>query len=212
MGRYIKGILGGFSGKVGNIVGGKWKGIHYMRSLSETRNDAPTEKQVIHRAKFAFASKFLQPLQPVLKVGYRTQNTKQSPQNAAMSDLMHNAIEGDYPAFRINPVKLRIAKGSLIVANDYQVAIEGNEIRFSWQDNPQITLSHGSNMVIMVAIGEGIYPTYSYMDFVRNSMTGLLPLPSGPSGSEIFCYLAFANEVKNKEVSNSKLVGSVILP
>jgi hypothetical protein len=33
MGIIKQGILGGFSGKVGNVVGGTWKGIDYMRVL-----------------------------------------------------------------------------------------------------------------------------------------------------------------------------------
>ena len=32
MGKINLGILGSFSGKVGNVVGGKWKGISYMRA------------------------------------------------------------------------------------------------------------------------------------------------------------------------------------
>lgn len=35
MGTIKKGILGGFSGKVGTVVGGSWKGISYMRSLPQ---------------------------------------------------------------------------------------------------------------------------------------------------------------------------------
>ena len=30
MGKISQGVLGGFSGKVGNVVGGTWKGIGYM--------------------------------------------------------------------------------------------------------------------------------------------------------------------------------------
>jgi len=33
MGTIKKGILGGFSGKVGTVIGGVWKGIEYMRSI-----------------------------------------------------------------------------------------------------------------------------------------------------------------------------------
>lgn len=32
MGTFSKGILGGFSGTVGTVIGGNWKGIQYMRS------------------------------------------------------------------------------------------------------------------------------------------------------------------------------------
>ena len=33
MGKINQGILGGFSGKVGTVVGGSWKGTAYMRGL-----------------------------------------------------------------------------------------------------------------------------------------------------------------------------------
>ena len=38
MGRIEKGILGGFSGTVGTVVGGTWKGIAYMRSKKNQQN------------------------------------------------------------------------------------------------------------------------------------------------------------------------------
>ncbi len=41
MGTFSKGIPGGFSGKVGNIVGGNWKGIDYMRSMDKRKTTMP---------------------------------------------------------------------------------------------------------------------------------------------------------------------------
>jgi hypothetical protein len=39
MGKINQGILGGFSGKVGSVVGGSWKGISYMRGKAvSTKN------------------------------------------------------------------------------------------------------------------------------------------------------------------------------
>ena len=35
MGTIKQGILGGFSGKVGSVVGASWKGISYMRSQAD---------------------------------------------------------------------------------------------------------------------------------------------------------------------------------
>lgn len=47
-----QGILGGFSGKVGPVVGGKWKDIDYMRAYVVPANpDSPGQQAV--RAKFA---------------------------------------------------------------------------------------------------------------------------------------------------------------
>ena len=49
-----KGILGGVSGKVGQVVGGSWKGIDYVRSYVVPA-DPQTELQMNQRAKFYFA-------------------------------------------------------------------------------------------------------------------------------------------------------------
>ena len=53
MATFEKGILGGFSGKVGTVIGGNWKGIDYMRSKSSKRSFIPSQKQLEQQLKFA---------------------------------------------------------------------------------------------------------------------------------------------------------------
>jgi hypothetical protein len=62
MGTIKKGILGGFSGKVGTVVGASWKGIAYMRSLPQKVKNPRTTGQRSQRSKFSLALKLLQPL------------------------------------------------------------------------------------------------------------------------------------------------------
>lgn len=52
MGTINQGITGGFSGKVGTVVGGNWNGIDYMRSKESGRSDAKSNAQLNQRAKF----------------------------------------------------------------------------------------------------------------------------------------------------------------
>jgi hypothetical protein len=59
MGRIKKGILGGFSGKVGSVVGASWKSIDYIRSLPASVRNPRTPAQVNQRSKFATVIKFL---------------------------------------------------------------------------------------------------------------------------------------------------------
>ena len=42
MGTIKKGILGGFSGVVGTVTGGNWKGIDYMRSRATSISNPRT--------------------------------------------------------------------------------------------------------------------------------------------------------------------------
>ena len=53
MGTIKQGILGGFSGKVGTVVGSSWKGISYMRGRAQSVRNPRTEGQMEQRSKFA---------------------------------------------------------------------------------------------------------------------------------------------------------------
>jgi hypothetical protein len=53
MGVIKRGVLGGFSGKVANIIGGSWKGIAYMRSMPLSVANPRTAGQVAQRGKMS---------------------------------------------------------------------------------------------------------------------------------------------------------------
>ena len=50
MGTISKGILGGFSGTVGTVIGGSWKGIDYMRSQPSKRSGNFSQAQLEQQA------------------------------------------------------------------------------------------------------------------------------------------------------------------
>ena len=53
----MMGILGGFSGKVGTVVGSVRDGKPYMRAVGYKNPNKVSEKQLIQRARFALAKK-----------------------------------------------------------------------------------------------------------------------------------------------------------
>lgn len=97
MGKIDLGILGSFSGKVGNVVGGKWKGISYMRAKATSVSNPRTNGQMSQRSKFALVLAILKPITGFIRVGYKKYTTKQTAFNAAMSYILGNAIAGAYP-------------------------------------------------------------------------------------------------------------------
>ena len=52
MGKIKQGILGGFRGKVGTVIGSSWNGISYMRGQAQSVRNANTEAQQAQRAFF----------------------------------------------------------------------------------------------------------------------------------------------------------------
>ena len=58
MGIINQGILGGFSGKVGPVVGFHWKSKYYIRARAAKVSNPRTLKQQEQRGKFATAFSF----------------------------------------------------------------------------------------------------------------------------------------------------------
>ena len=58
MGRVKNGILDGFPGTIGTVIGGNWRGVQYMRARSQNKRHKTTQAQEEQRAKFALAIKY----------------------------------------------------------------------------------------------------------------------------------------------------------
>ena len=212
MGTSKKGILGNFYGKVGTVIGSKWKGIKYMRSLPDPSSQPPSQRQLDQREKFRQGSSFLQPLGPVIRVGFRTQQKNQTPANAALSDLLVNAMTGTAPDFVINYERLKIAKGNLTGARNAEAALNGELIEFTWSNNSGEGDAQSSDHVLLAAISDTAYPLYSVGQFTRDAASGSLIVPEGVSGSIFHCYLAFAGTEDRFQVSNSIYLGEIEIP
>ena len=52
MGKIKQGILGGFKGKVGTVIGASWNGIAYMRGLPQSVKNPKTPAQQAQREFF----------------------------------------------------------------------------------------------------------------------------------------------------------------
>ena len=53
MGRLDKGLLGGYTGKLGTTVGSTWKGINVLRTYQPNVANPRSDKQVEHRSLFS---------------------------------------------------------------------------------------------------------------------------------------------------------------
>ena len=122
MGKIKQGILGGFSGKVGSVVGGSWKGISYMRGKAVSIKNPQTLRQMEQRTKFALALSVLQPIIAVIRVGFKRYAHRQSEFNAAMSYTVRHAILGTYPNYTLDFPNLLVSRGTLTGANNAAAA------------------------------------------------------------------------------------------
>lgn len=114
MARFLKGITGAYSGKVGSVIGSSWRNVDYVRSLSKRSNKPASEDQLAQRMRFALAVSFLSPIKDLLKLGYSdTVQTRSTAYNKALQNLLAYGITGTYPSLELDYSAVIIAKGSL---------------------------------------------------------------------------------------------------
>ena len=209
MGTIKKGILGGFSGKVGTVVGGSWKGIAYMRSLPQKVKNPRTEGQVSQRSKFALTMYYLKPMTAFLRTGWKLYAHRQSPINAAMSYALANAVTGAYPDYEIDPSKVLVSRGSLATAVNANANDVGGSIDISWDDNSNVSNAKQTDKALVAIVnptkGEAVTITAGEERMTGNQNT---VIPADWSGDEVQVYLGFISE-DGKEVSNSVYLGAI---
>ncbi|MBQ3843727.1 MAG: hypothetical protein II817_01950 [Bacteroidales bacterium] len=100
MGTIKQGILGGFNGKVGTVVGSSWKGEAYMRGLAQHVKNPKSEKQLEQRHKLDIAQKFMKQALQFINLGLKDVAKKQSPFNYAVRQMVNNAIGANHVCHR----------------------------------------------------------------------------------------------------------------
>jgi hypothetical protein len=212
MGKISQGILGGFSGKVGNVIGGNWKGIDYMRVRPASVANPQTEGQVDQRTKFSTILQFLQPLTGFLQIGFRGYAIKMTAFNSAMSYNFRNAIIGEYPDYVIDYENALISRGGLTGALNPTANSPGvGQVQFNWTDNSTDGNASPTDKVMALvynpARNEAVYVTNGS---ARSAGTHTLTVPDQYTGDTVYTFISFISE-DNKVVSNSKYIGDVVV-
>lgn len=98
MAKVRKGILDGFIGKLGTVVGSFWKGKKVMRSYNEYPADPRTEKQQAVRAKFGLLGRLSGALLNALQMGLGQFADKYvSTPTASFVELNYGNVTGSTP-------------------------------------------------------------------------------------------------------------------
>ena len=211
MGKIYKGILGGFSGKVGTVVGFIRNGVAYMRSIAASVAQPNTLPQLEQRAKFGLAISFIRPLTEFLKIGFRNYAGKMSAVNYAMSQTLKNGIRGTYPDFSIDYANVLVSKGTLAgVLNPIAVSLVAGEVSISWDDNSDEVNAQPTDSTLILAINPTTHEAvFTNGESTRVEGTQTLAVPTSFSGETLECYMAFADA--DGKVATSKYVGPVVI-
>jgi hypothetical protein len=209
MGKIKTGILGGFQGKVGTVIGSTWRGESIMRALPKTAAKAPTESQRIQRLKFKAVSEFLNPLRSTLSTYFGNDTGVKSKYNMATSYHITNAVEITEQGTQILYPRVLVAKGTLFGFQNLTTTHSETVITLNWEDNTVFGNAKAEDTVNVVCFIEEVNSFYVFESIAnRDGLTASVTLPQNFIGYNVEAY-AFLYDKVSKTSSNSVYLGNI---
>lgn len=203
-----KGILGGFSGKVGTVVGANWRGKDIIRSLPKESQKEPSDKQLLQQAKFKLAVAFLQPLKTILSQYFGSGSGVKSRVNLATSYTINEAIQvvSGIPELMYN--KILVTKGELTGFQNAMLSTQaGSVLDLEWEDNSVQGNASPSDQVSLVSYCKELNDFQIFEGIVmRSDLMASVTLPNFCIGKTIEVW-AYLNTEEQTFASNSFYLG-----
>ena len=202
------GLSGGFSGKVGNIIGSSCRGVEYIKSVPTKMTNPRTKGQTRQRSNFVVTQSFLRTFIPIIRIGFQEYAVDgKSAFNAAMSYNMINGIKAGVMGSELDYKNILISRGPLYCSSTINAKVKDYKLLLEWDSvNSENANPHDKLMVLAYnsAKAESVYDINAGR---RRDASTFIELPLNWSGDIIETYVAFKNMLSTM-VSNSLYTGS----
>lgn len=207
-----KGILGGFSGTVGPVVGANWRGMDVIRSRPKSSRRTPSERQLEQQLKFKLAIRFLQPIKSIQSLYFGMGSGVKSRVNLAVSYTISTAIQmvAGLPELIFN--KVLITRGELTSFQNAVLTTQpGGVLHLEWEDNSTQGDAAPTDQVSIVCYCAELKNWEIYEGIVmRSDLMADVTLPAYCLGKTMEVY-AFLNNEKQTAASTSLYLGQHVV-
>lgn len=210
MGTIKQGILGGFNGKVGTVIGYSWKGKAVMRSIAQNVHNPNTEAQQAQRMRFSLITKALAQLNPFVVWGFKSKASGKTEGNAAFSANFANAVTGVYPNLSIDVSQLQLASGPLPLAANPNATVDPAQhmVTVTWSNNSGEMGALDSDVTMAALYNAELNQAVVMVEGADRAAESLtISYPVGWSGGTLAVYVAWRS-ASDGLVSNSLFLGS----
>lgn len=135
MGQIKNGVLGGFSGKVGSLIGYTVRGKSYIRGLNKRSTKKPSLAQLASRERFRIIQQWRVRYTMLFATTFKNHTQERSAQNAAHA-FNSQIVIGDYPNYEIDPERIVISSGTLPELTDLSMEFDSEQLAltFNWKN------------------------------------------------------------------------------
>jgi len=214
MGKMFSGILGGFTGTVGTVIGSSNRnGDDLIRVKSKRPRTSNSVAQANQRTKFGLVTSFLQVINFILKFSFKqVAGDTMSSYNYAVQYALKNAIKGEAPDFELDYSKVQISDGQLSRETIAAAELLNGKVNFHWEDNTGSgNCSATDKAILLVYNVDQSEVSYSIGAVTRGMKAGSLALPYNEVGDTLLFYMFFQSATDEILVSSSHFLGKVVI-
>jgi hypothetical protein len=209
MGILKNGMLGNYSGKMGNLVFYIRNGKQVVRTIGKITKPATTA-QLQNRKEMAVTMAFLKPLTEFINAGFglAAAKTTKSAYNLAVSYQKMNAISGTYPDTVIAYEKVRVTQGMMFAALDPAVELTPTGLSFTWSCPAGLNWPRPYDQVMLLAC----FPAQEKVIYLlagasRAQCADTLTIPAELINEYMEVYLSFVAQDR-RSIGNSTYMGN----
>ncbi|HLU84819.1 MAG TPA: DUF6266 family protein [Vicingaceae bacterium] len=209
MARQLGGIMDGFSGTIGNIIGYRWRGQDFIRSRpSRTKKRKPTKAQKLQREKFAMVMQFLNGIREVVDQFYGQPEKTKSRFNLALSyHLKEAVIQDSNQRFAMDYQRVLVSMGELREVEQVSYTKNpGRVISLSWVNNSRQGNAEATDLLHAVVYCPRLKEFRSYPDLAsRASEWTSFQLPLSFKNKELHLWVYMTSLSKKEKSLNTYL-------
>lgn len=216
MGKIKQGILGGFNGTTGSVVGASWKGIAYMRGKAQSIKNPRTAEQQGNRTAFGACSSFASRNLALVNSGLAGISVRQSAYNSFVRLNMDNRSfyvddeQEDKPVV-ISPEDFVISRGAGYGDTYSAPTISAGAVKVTAS-----TLHPSSSFRLLVVNARTLEARTVATSGSSSAPSDItLTYPESWEGDTVyaFCFMLYDDAINGDlRVTNSQYVGSVAIP
>lgn len=197
---------GTFSGKLGNITGCKWRGVHYVRKLPK-RTAPPSEKQLINRFIFGLVQAWLSPINEYVRLGFKDYGQKVYGNNAAKSLIYEKALTRDGYNSKIDPSLVQVSHGTLDIPSIRTQLAPEKKLIVTWNPACDLNRQPRDQIMLLAYNIEAKFPYFQLYGEFRKTGKEEINLAGAPPGTYQI-YAAFVAHDRSRQ-SNSAYLGPI---
>lgn len=208
------GLLGSYSGKLGDLVFYRRHGKMYVRTKTSNKPKPPSPQQQKKRDAFALALKVIKAIKPFYSLGFRDASLgEKSAYSAALSANINRLHQSEMP----NDYQWLLPSfGTRAGAQNIFMKHEGNTLVVSWGEPEALGTFNNDDMAVVMAVNTTTWQSNTLSSHSRRGdHEATITLPDASAGEQILVYLFFydtasaSHKPNLRHVSEAQRVGSI---